>query len=689
MVQTVQNQLPNRHQFAAQELLPISETLQKIYLDQLDYLVSVTVDNFFQFDVQNHSFSVANDFLKIHIDKEVGVIFESQVQHLHTTIVKPLNIDRLIKYVIEDVYFYLHKYHEIHPTDLKTKAQIIRQTLIEQVFEWVDGENRVEQYLYNIQEDEADKIDQLLIKYEYFDHPYVSDFAKYGKAIPLSAEINIKHLVLINSVLGQEFLPVNELVQKFYQFLFCFEQCIPQHLFRIFQLLYPNSVQLQDVIRDFESIKLLSTHAQEQPHLIAYAGRMKRGFWQYQDLLNKQHFLNNQDEYWELDDAIRLPIFTLKRSVNWLFKQDALLNDWVAKHLEDVNVRITVTALSFIDTSKINSVVLLAVLKYFKNVAARLFLIKCYEYAITNEWQNDVKNTRYSFLNNNLSPNSNRKMISHSFLYIEEWLDFSALMLGDQPQQYKKLFIKINRVLQAYMHFLQNIVTVLPADLVQYMDLHLQQYPQFFIDLQKHNIKVEDFRKTFKHISHDQRSNHSIFDSYVSDYVVHLFNQHDEIHRNVTWASLYQQARHWHAHNHFVDTLSKLKEKIPAESWDRVAPMQKIYFEDWCYEELNSLKRIIQESVVFKHCLAMSYSQRIAEREYVAFHMTHIDDPTQEMTLGCFYKLGRLEFDQLRLPNNQIPEQQFHVKAMAFIQDVNQHLKWKSSIQPNEELGNL
>ena len=117
--------------------------------------------------------------------------------------------------------------------------------------------------------------------------------------------------------------------------------------------------------------------------------------------------------------------------------------------------------------------------------------------------------------------------------------------------------------------------------------------------------------------------------------------------------------------------------------------MQKIYFEDWCYEELNSLKRIIQESVVFKHCLAMSYSQRIAEREYVAFHMTHIDDPTQEMTLGCFYKLGRLEFDQLRLPSNQIPEQQFHVKAMAFIQDVNQHLKWKSSIQPNEELGNL
>ncbi len=92
---------------------------------------------------------------------------------------------------------------------------------------------------------------------------------------------------------------------------------------------------------------------------------------------------------------------------------------------------------------------------------------------------------------------------------------------------------------------------------------------------------------------------------------------------------------------------------------------------------------------MFKHCLALSYCARIADREYVAFHVSKVDDATQEMTLGCYYKLGRLVFDQLRLPNNHIPDEFYILKAQAFIDDINQHLKWKSSIQPNEELGNL
>ena len=689
MVQTVHSQLPNRHQFAAQELLQISETLQKIYLDQLDYLVSVNVDNFFQCDLEKHTLNVANAYLSIQLDEDHGLIFKSNAHDLNSESLKKFNVDRLIKYIVEDIDFYTYDYTETHPTDLKTKTQIIRQTLIEQVFEWVDGENRVEQYLYNIHEDEAEKIDQLLMKYEYFDQPYVSDFIKYGKAIPLKVEINIKHLVLINSVLGQEFLPVQELVHQFQQLLFSLNKFIPPHYFRIIQLSYPKSLRLQDLLKDFESLKLLAKHAKEQPHLLAYTAKMKRGFWQYQDLLDKQRFLNVQDEYWEPEAIAGLPIFTLKRSVNWLFKQDAQVNDWIAKHIKDVNVRVTVTALSFIDTSKIHPAVLLMVLKFFKNISARLFLIECHEYAITNEWQNDAKNTRYTFTNADSVENPNRKRIINSFLYIEEWIDFAALMLGDQPQIYKKIFSKINRVIQAFMWLVQNIANTLPVDLVKYIDPHLQQNPHFFIELQKHYIKVDDFRKKLKHVNHDRGASHHIFDSFVLDYVVHLFNYHDEIHRNMTWSSLYQQAKQWHEHNHFVDTLSKLKDKIAIETWDRIAPMQKIYFDDWCYEELNSLRRIIQESQVFKHCLAMSYSQRIAEREYVAFHMTNIENPSEEMTLGCYYKLGRLEFDQLRLPNNQVPDVQYQTKALAFIQDVNQYLKWKSSIQPNEELGNL
>lgn len=683
MVQTVQKQLPNQHQLAAQELLQISDNLNNIYLDQLHYLKDISSDNFFQFDLQAHKLNCVNGLFTLYWDEDKGLNY--QIKHNNTH----LKINRLIQYFTEEIDFYTQPYYEIHPTDLKTKTQIIRQTLIEQVFEWVDGENRVEQYLYNISLSDAQLLDQILIKYEYFDHAYVSDFAKYGKAIPLSVEINIKHLVLINSVLGQSFLPVNDLVQKIHQLCFSLNKFIPEHYLKIFKVFYPESLRLQDVVQHFESYKLLSQHAQEQPQMIAFSKMLKRGFWQYHDLFNKQHFLNAKDEYWELDQIGSLPIFTLKRTANWLYKQDAMVNDWIAIYLNDTNVRITITALSFIDTSKISPEVLLCVLKYFKNIASRLFLIECHCYAITNEWQDDLKNTKYTLVKLDSDSKSNRKFISKTNLDIEHWLDFSRLMLVDDPQNYKRLFTQINRVVQAFMLFVQAIANELPHALVKFIDPEMQQLPEFYRQLKQHDIKVEDFRKRFKHINTDRTPCYSIFDSFVLDYVLDLFHQQHDIERNVTWTGLYQQAKRWHENNYFQDTMSKLKQSVEKETWDRVSPMQKIYLNGWCYEELNSLKRIIQESTVFKHCLALSYSARIVEREYVAFHMSNIDDPRQEMTLGCYYKLGRLIFDQLRLPSNHIPDESYMAKAQTFIDDVNQHLKWKSSIQPNEELGNL
>lgn len=689
MVQTVQDQLPNRHQLAAQELIQVSASLERIYLDQLHYLKAVNADNFFQFDHAQHKLGIANQLLQIKFDETAGLSFEFDQDKLAHLSESPHYPKRLIQYVSQEVFFYTKSYDAIHPTDLKTKAQILRQTLIEQIFDWIDGENRVEQYLYNINQADAEQIDRILIHYNYFDHAYISDFAQYGKAIPLSVEINIKHLLLINSVLGQTFLSIQQFIPKFHQAIFALDQFLPKHFFRIFKVFHPESLRLCEIEQYFTSYQLLSKHAQEFPQMLAYAKHMKRGFWQYQDLLNKQHFLQAEDEYWELDQLVKLPIFALKRTVNWLYKQNEQVNDWISQHITDVNVRVTITVLSLIDTSKISPEVILAVLKYFKNSAARLFLIECHSLAITNEWQNHPKNSRYRFMESVSEHKSQHKLISNSYLYIEEWLDFATLILGDQAQSYKKIFVKISRVVQAFMLFVQHIANQLPAPLIRFIDPQLQQHPDFFIQMREHNIQVDDFRKKFKHINTDRMPHYSIYDSFVLDYVMHLFNTHHEIERNVTWSGLYQQAKRWHLHNDLVTTMSKLKEKITVDSWDRIAPMQKIYFEDWCYEELNSLQRITQESVVFKHCLAVSYSTRIVEREYAAFHMSNIAEPNQVMTLGCYYKLGQLSFDQLRLPNNHIPDQSYISKALAFIENVNQHLKWKSSIQPNEELGNL
>ena len=700
MVQPVPVQLFNRHQQAAQELLQVSKKLEQVYLDQYQHIGAVTAEDFFQ--IANDQVHIAGGKFKIRFDIEKGLIFQSNPHNLDSlevldTTLKSVklaetesqSLNRFFKYLCEDTYFYTLDSYEIHPTDLKTKTQILRQTLVEQVFEWIDGENRVEQYLYNINEEEAQKIDDILQQYSYFDYPYVSDFAKYGKAIPLSVEINIKHLVLINSVLGQSFLPVNALMNSIHQFSFKLEKIIPAHYLRIIKIFYNEHVSLDEIQTHLESFKLLSVHAQEKPQLLAFAKRMNRGFWQYQDLFNKQHFLNGQGAYWSTDAVPTLQICTLKRTVNWLFKQDPLVNDWISLHIKDINVRTTMIALSFMDTSKVYPEVILMTLQYFKRFTARLFLMECHSYAITNEWQSAEKNTKYVLLPT-VSPHKNSKrVITDSFLYIEEWLDFSALMLADHEQQYKKMYSKITRVVQAFMMFLQNIAMQLPRDLVKFIDPQKQQHAEFFIQLKKHNIQVEDFRKNLKHINQDRTPSISIYDSYVSDYIVHMFIAQHEVKHNLTWSGLYQQAKRWHEQNYLQEALDQLKQDVGVSKWERVTPMQKIYFEDWCYEELNSLKRIIQESMVYKHCLALSYTSRIVEREYVAFHMSKIDDPSQEFTLGCYYSLGELSFDQLRLPNNHESEQHFMLKALRFIHDVNQHLKWQSSIQPNEELKNL
>ena len=101
-----------------------------------------------------------------------------------------------------------------------------------------------------------------------------------------------------------------------------------------------------------------------------------------------------------------------------------------------------------------------------------------------------------------------------------------------------------------------------------------------------------------------------------------------------------------------------------------------MFTEHWKFEELNDLDMIIHESIRFKHCLALSYTERIAAGEYVAFHMTHLEDKNIHLTLGCFFKFDQLHFDQLRLPNNEIADKKTEREAQAFIDKVNQHLIW-------------
>ena len=98
-----------------------------------------------------------------------------------------------------------------------------------------------------------------------------------------------------------------------------------------------------------------------------------------------------------------------------------------------------------------------------------------------------------------------------------------------------------------------------------------------------------------------------------------------------------------------------------------MSPQLILFFEGWRFEELSSITRIIEESKRCRHCLAVSYSNKIVEGEYVAFHVSQFETQ-QHMTLGCVIQQQQLIFDQLEYPDNTPASPEVIEVANKFIQ---------------------
>lgn len=666
----VQKNVGNNHQQTAQKLLIISVHLKQIFQDQWFYLKDVTAQNVLKIDAENKVLCIANGMWNIHFNMDLPLVqirsdFPNQVS------------DVLAEFILYEIPFFTGSLLPQHPTTIKTKAQVFRQSLIEQVFAWVDGESRVEQYLYNISVTDAEKIDRLLIAEGYYDAAYLTAFAKYGKEIPLEVELNIKHLCLANSVKGESFIAIHELIPIYDQLCFSAEQFLPFALFRILKTQFMDSFHLMDVLERQQDFQLLMSHAVEQPHLMGFAKLTLRGYWQNKDLFSKQNFLNKKCPYWDESQFNFLPILNYKRTANWLFKQDSVVIDWISRNMLKPSIPIAITALSFVDTSKIHPQVILLTLKYFRDISARLFVSECHVYAKEHFWFNHHRNTKYS-LDSEISKILHTQHISNSVLYLEEWMDLLQLVSEGNLYIAKHVFQKQSRVMQAYMLFLQKIVDGIDAELIPYINPRTHENRDFFLVLQKHQLNVSEFRHVFHHSALNFSRRVSVFDSYVADYLVDFFLSHKEVAKSVTWAGLFQQAIRWHQQLQHDTTLQKLRLRIHVEEWTRLSPEKYMYYGDWKFEELHQLERIIHESADFNHCLAVAYSQRMVEGEYVAFHMTSVQEPSLHLTLGCLYEYDQLVLEQLKYPNNRNADVHSLNIARLFIAEFNLILRQRS-----------
>ncbi|GJC30490.1 hypothetical protein KAM398_06230 [Acinetobacter sp. KAM398] len=654
----------------AQQLVRISSVAAEIYHDQMDLVGHFTAQNMFRIDPILHRVELLNGLfsLEFYPPKSHTHLIETQFEFAGQQ-----------QEVIED--FFLHDVHFLtgdlkpqHSLFLRNQAQHLRQLILQQVYLWVDGAARVKQLLLHLDAMQAQILDQALMQADDQYQPVLTKFVQQGQPIPEDVLTALSTLCALEFVEGETFLPVQALMQSYDDFCFSAAEFLPKAMYRILSISFPERFNLQDLIDHQDDIRLLYRHAEEHGHLLGFARLMHREVWQRSDALAKPHFLKSCPLIWQKKVA-KLPLFDYPRAVNWLFKQSAQVLDWLSLNMQHTSVRVAVTALSFVDCSQAHPRIILATLQYFQYSAARMFIQSCNVYATQQAWFAHAHNVSLIPHGEKQSLDDPRVAISPSILYLDEWMSLLKTVAQQDEHLVKHVFRRLSRVMQSYMTYLQQITQDLPLALLDYIQPESQQQRDFYTVLQRYQIQPDDFRQRFYLRAHNIRV--SVFDGYVRDYLMEYFAVHMHIPKSLSWLGLFHQAVQWHQQVYKAELFAKLKKEIPCSTWRAKSPQQILYFSGWCFEELTDLDRIIEESKNFKHCLALSYAKAMSEGLYVAFHMAS-PHYVQQLTLGCYFRNGQLEFDQLEYPNNQKAEQLLVTIAEQFIAWLNSQLSSRS-----------
>ncbi|MGA6877395.1 hypothetical protein [Acinetobacter sp. AND/436] len=651
----------------AQQLVRISSVAAEIYQDQMDLVGHFTAQNLFRIDPLQHRVELLNGLFSL----------EFYPPKSHTNLIEThFEFAGKQQEAFED--FFLHDLHFLtgdlkpqHSLFLRNQAQQLRQLILQQVYLWVDGAARVQQLLLHLDGVQAQILDQALIQSDYAQHAVFTGAVQHGAVIPDETLTALSALCALEFIEGDTFLPVQALMHSYDEFCFSLSRFVPAGIYRILELRFPERVSLHEIEDSHDDLQLLYRHAIEQSHLLGFVRIMNRAVWAEDNILAKRHFLEKNTRIWQTKVA-RLPLFDYPRAVNWLFRQSKLVLDWLSDNIHHSSVRVAVVALSFVDCSQIHPRIILATLQYFQYASARLFIQSCDHFALQHQWFEHQHNSRVVQKGQRQSLEDPRISISPSILYLDEWMNLLAIVAAQDELQVKQVYARLSRVMQAYMLHLHKVTAELPAELMQFIHPESQQSRDFMHCLRRHQLTLEQFRQLFYLKAGPVRE--SVFDAYVRDYLVDYFNEKNYTPKNVSWSSIFQRAVRWHHEVHKAEILAKLKKQLNVRHWPPVSLQGRTQYLGWCFEELNSLDRIIQESRSFHHCLAVSYSQKIIEGEYVAFHMS---SPCyrQSLTLGCHLLDGQLRFDQLEYPNNHKAEQLLVNIAEQFIQWLNSRLK--------------
>lgn len=663
-------QAVSRQAAIARQLQRISPELKQIVQDQLQLAEKLSAHRLFKIAQEQHQIQIGHQLFYVQFftpdcppaDASHGLA------HCHFSYAGQ-KAELLEEFFLQEVHFLTGDLKAQHPLFLRSKAQRLRELLLEQLYLWADGAERVNKALQGMDLAQAELIDQLMMQAEGCRGAVMQDWVQRRQPLPAEALQAFQQMFRLDAALGQEALPLQALMESYDDFCFSAAQFLDPAIYRIMSLSFREHFSLNDLIEHEDDIRLLYPHAREQPHMLGFVRLMNREVWRRADALSKQHFLAADPRIWQKKAAV-LPLFDGTRPVNWLFRQPAEVLDWVSQNIQHGSVRTAVAALSFIDSSQMHPQVILAALQYFQHAAARLFIQSCHDIAVQESWFEHPQNTAAVLQGTRQAVDDTRAAIRPSILYLDEWIALAGCIAKADDAALKKVHLRLSRVMQAFMLHLQKITAALPADLMAFILPERQQERGFYTALQRRRMPPDKFRQQFYLQAGAVRK--TVFDAYVRDYLSAYFAAHKTVPKSVTWMGLFHQAAAWHDQIQKEEILSKLKKDFSLAAWRPVCAQPQLEFEQWRFEELQSIERIIEESKRFRHCLAASYAQRIIEGEYAAFHMAHAQAP-HRMTLGCRRENGQLLFDQLELPDNAKADELSMQAARRFVDWLNQN----------------
>ncbi|MFW1753345.1 hypothetical protein [Acinetobacter wanghuae] len=662
-----QEGLLTQYQQLAKQLTRISQSLHEIYQDQLAIVGNLTAQNMFKINRDQHCVVLLNGLfeLQFHTPRSMQ---NQQAQQLANFFAPEYSSECLEEFFLQDLYFLTGDQKPQHSIFLRDKAQYLRQMIIDEVYQWVDGRARVTAFFDHLSTVQADIIDHLMMKEGFYKKPIMIQHVLHQEPIPQDIVEMMQGLFSLDYLHDTHFLSVQSLMDSLDEFCFSAGQFLNPAIYRIMSLSFEERFNLHELNEHVDDVELLFQHALEHNNMLGFVRLMNRNFWQQDHLLAKKNFLEANASLWQKKVA-KLPLFDCNRAVNWLFKQSSEVLDWLSANIQHSSVRVAVTAISFLDTNRIHPQIILSTLQYFQYASARLFIHRAHHMAIQQRWFQHPNNQSVVLKGTRQAIDDHRVAISPSILYLDEWIGLIRDVVRMDDVVVKKVYTGLSRVMQAYMQHLLKVTQDLPEEAIRYIRPHTQQNRDFHSVLQRYHIQINDFRKCFYLQQGNVRE--SIFDSYVRDYLSDYFSSHKDVPKSLTWNGLFNQAVEWHDAIQKQEIIAKLKKDFALARWQTLTQEKTLNYFNWTFEEIKSIDHIIETAKIFRNCLAASYAQRIIEGEYVVFYMTH-SEMRAPLLLGCHLRDHSLVFDQLEYANNKKAELEYCNIAIHFIHEFNQ-----------------